>query len=269
MTLLPTIRSKKFVVSVFHDGKKHKVFQIIFQTGKKSGNTYLIVNFPYFSESKGILSKLTFPSNTQTIDKLPLAPTGKVTTHLVKYSHPLDGDSHFSADGKIYSTLRNKSRRLDVSHNHIFTLQIQGVNSFRLMDENKSFSENKTDIDFRFENTLPESVKFIGRWLKATDIKGRISPGEPKPVYVYKDIDETGLILSPPEKSPISEFVLLLSCKGMPLLDEKRKSVFLFFGGFNEEISDESKDATFLACIYPEEKFDILKKTIGCIDFTK
>jgi len=267
MALLPTLRSKKFTVSIEVGGVRHKIFQIIFQVGKDSGNTYLMINFPYFSESKGLLSRATFPANTKTCPSISLIPEGKVTSHLVKYSHPLDGNAHFSGDGKIYTVLRNKSRRLDVTHNHMFTIQIQNLNAFAIKDDEKKLTITKTDVDFKFIDQEPPAIKFIGRWAKVTDIKGTMNPGQPQPQFAFRDNGETGFILSPPEESLISDFVLLLSCKGISSLDPNRKSVFSFIGGFNEEVGNITKDATFLTCIYPSEDFENLQKTIGSVDF--
>ena len=271
MTKLPTLRSKSFSVSVKTKGKPHKIFQIVFQSGKKSGNTYIFVNFPYFSKTKGLLSRVVFPANDRTAKSLSLIPDGKVTTHLIKFNHPLDGNSHFSADGKILTKIRNQSSRLDNSIGHLFTIQIQNPEAFRLREDKKLNSE-RTDVEFNFnESEGPEALKFIGWWFKATDLKGVINPNLPlEPKFGFRDPDgkirEIGFVISPPEDNPLNEYALLISCQPMQRIDKKRKSLFSFIGGFDKEKNLES-DLHFLACIYPTENYNKFLKTIGSVDF--
>jgi hypothetical protein len=54
---------------------------------------------------------------------------GKVTSHLVKYSHHPDGRAHFSQDGKILTAIKRQSIALDRQNGHMFTLYIQGLHA--------------------------------------------------------------------------------------------------------------------------------------------
>lgn len=271
MTRLPTIRSEKFSVSVKVNGNPHKIFQIVFHTGINSGNTYVLVGFPYFSNSKGLLSRLTFPANNRTIPSISLLPEGKVTSHLVKYNHPLDGNTHFSGDGKIITTMRNQSKRLDVSQGHMFTIQIQGIHKFKLREGKKELNEKRIDLDFDFKDGVPESLKFVGWWFKAIDLKGTVNPNVPlEPKFGFKEpngsIKETGFVISPPESSPLSEFVMLVSCQPIPKIDKDREAVFSFIGGF-DRVNDIKQDLHFLVCIYPAKDFNKLSHILKSVDF--
>jgi len=190
MTLakLPTIRSELFTVSVKNQNETHKIFQILFHNGSNSKNTHILVNFPYFAESKGLLSKATFPANKTSVPSLSLLRGGKVTSHLIKYSHPYDGKAHFSGDGKILSKIRNQSKSLNQSHGHLFTIQVQGLNGFKLRKE-KILTTKRTDLDFQFTDEVNGALKFVGWWFKATELKGTINPGELKPQFCFREPD--------------------------------------------------------------------------------
>lgn len=268
---LPTIRSERFIISVKVAGNLHKIFQIVFFTGKNSGNTYSMVTFPYFSKSKGLLSRVTFPANQKTADSISLIPEGKVTSHLAKYTHPLDGNSHFSGDGKIYTKIRNQSKRLDSSIGHFFTIQVQGVEEFKLREDKKNLTQSKTDIDFDFIDEIPEAIKFVAYWVKATDLKGNINSSQPKkPIFVFREKDGTlsdaGFVLSPPEDSKLKDFSLLLTCRKIPILNPNNLATFSFIGGFDEK-QQLAEDLHFLTCTYPAEEYEELEKQIGSIDF--
>lgn len=271
MAKLPTLRSKKFPVSVKISGKPHKIFQIVFHSGIKDSNTYNLITFPYFSKSKGLLSRIAFPAKKINVPRISLLPQGKVTSHLVKYSHPLDGMAHFSGDGKIITTLRNKSKRLDISHGHMFTIQMQNIEAFVFREKDKKSNKNRVDLDFEFKDGIPEALKFTGWWYKATDLKGKRDPKmSPQPHFSFVDSKgnrgRTGFIISPPETSVLSEFVMLLSCQPIPKLDKKKTSVFSFIGGF-DDVKDINKEMYFLGCTYPADNYENLLQSIGSVDF--
>ncbi len=270
MAMLPTIRSERFCVSLKISNNPHKIFQIVFHTGKKSTNTHVLITFPYFSESNGLLSRLTFPAKRINVPSISLLPEGKVTSHLIKYSHPIDGLAHFSGDRKIITSIRNQSKRLDVSHGHMFTIQMQGLESFKLREGKKKADNKKIDLDFEIKDGIPEAVKFIGWWFKATELKGTINEDLPKqPHFAFREPDgtfrETGFVISPPEDSPIADFIMLVSCQPIPKLNETNQPNFSFIGGF-DAVNDIQQDNHFLGCIYPAEGYEKLLKSIGSAD---
>lgn len=263
---LPTLRSIRYSIGITNNGKTNKIFQVGFHSGKESKNTHLFINFPYFQHPKGILSLITLQPNDTTPGNVSLIPGGKLTTHLVKYSHPIDGKAHFSADGKIYTSLKTHSKRLDTSIGHLFTIQTQGLDSFELL-KIKRLTLNATDLDFKIENETPEAYKFVGRWFKSTELKGTINKNVPKaPIFRFRGENRTGFIISGPEKTPVSDFVLLLTCEPIPLLEKSKPAVFSFIGGFEYKPISEAEH--FLSCIYPADDFDNLSKFMGSVDYT-
>jgi hypothetical protein len=89
---------------------------------------------------------------------------GKVTSHLVKYSHHADGRAHFSQTGKIITAIRRQLVALERQHGHIFSLLIQGLNALDVADPVKDAgaTPKRTVVDFQTEPA--EAIKFVARW---------------------------------------------------------------------------------------------------------
>lgn len=103
-------RSKQTVVTIKADGHRHKIIQVLFS---KDGSLY--VTFPYFKHAEGLLAVVTVTRPPGTTSEINLADTGKVASHLVKYSHHPDGRAHFSQDGKVRTEIRRQAVALEVS----------------------------------------------------------------------------------------------------------------------------------------------------------
>ncbi len=271
---LPTLRAEKFSVSIKINDTFKKIFQIIFHSGKENSESRIMVAFPYFKQTKGLLSRLTFPATQPEGESISFIPEGKLTSHLVKFSHPLDGNTHFSGDGKIKTTLWNKSKPLDSQIGHFFTIQLQGVDDFKERPpQDKRLSKKIVDLDFDFTPETPQAVKFVARWSKAIDIKGYLPFPNPetRPQFIIKEPDgsvqEVGFIISPPESFPLSEYVMLVSCKSIPSLTTEAGSHFTFIGGFDENVNHK-QDLHFLGCLYPAKEYDQLTKFIENVDFS-
>ena len=117
---LSLLRAGKFTVLFGRrgDGVYRKLCLISFN--RKTGTIY--AQFTYFRTDPGALGLVTAevgPDGSSHIDWLK---SGKVSTNLVKYSHPPDGNAHFSQDGSHQTQFRAKS--LDLRHDagHLFEI---------------------------------------------------------------------------------------------------------------------------------------------------
>lgn len=270
--LLPTVRAKRFSIAIKINNEFRKIFHITFHTGKSSSDTHILVSIPYLKKTKGILSKFSVPATNITVSSISYLSEAKRTSHLIKFNHPIDGNAHFSGDGQIKTKLWNKSRPLNSTIRNIFTIQFQGFDEFEVRDpKTKRLSTNITDFDFDIFEKTPKAVRFIGRWIKATNIKGSL-PQEKLSVPVYnlteKDgtVIETGCIISPLGASPFKDYVLLLSCAEIPLITTKTKDFFSLLGGFDEKIN-VTGDVHFLGCVYPIDGYEHLFTQLENIDF--
>lgn len=278
---IPSFISEKYVISVQEFDNIYKTFQIIFD---KKGSIF--INFPYYLQRRGSIGLITIPGNSKFPLNVSLGPTAKVTSNLVKYSHHPDGEAHFSQSGKVFTTIRKKSVPLKNINGHLFTLLIQGLKDFERHDPKKDYNKTflkRKNIILKLNGQEPESIKIVGRlftkqYFQSLLNKPQEDPqflqpkGEPvirhriqKNVYQY-----CGWILCPPPNEGYENYVLVISYKEIPKMNKDTYSGLTFIGGFDHKTitRNHSLDTTLLSFIYPipEDRFEILKKEIGCLD---
>lgn len=101
------------------------VLQLVFG---RDGSVF--VTFPYFKHRTGILSATTTAATGRSESVVNLEQGGRVTSHLVKYSHDPSGWAHFSQTGKIRKEVRRRSVPLATHEGHLFTVLINDLQSF-------------------------------------------------------------------------------------------------------------------------------------------
>jgi len=265
MDNLPCIRAEQFVITVITPVGRYKIIQIIFY--KKDGSIF--INFPYFKNSQGIVSLVTFPKDSTQPGNVSLEPGGRVTSHLVKYSHHPDGRVHFSQDGKIKSEIMKTALSLDRDVGHVFTVQIQNLSGFESYLKTK---DKKHYINFNFPNGEPEAIKFVGHWYSdqyflknpKNDIRG------PTPCLIDPHGNKRqGVLIATLRERRFDNFVLTLTIEPVKHLTDEPGSHLTFAGGFDSHqvVSDYKKDTQFLALIYPVNNKEELEIKIGSIDF--
>lgn len=233
----------------------------------KDGSLY--VNCPYFRETNGILASGIIPGNGQQNFNVDLKDGGRVSSHLVKYSHHPDGRAHFSQAGKVYTSIKKQSVPLTEHSGHIFTVTVQGVEGMEAArSSDKGVGERRAYLDFPEESSI--AIKFVGRWYSVgalrTD-KPLQSVGPQVPCVLPNEEQRNGVLLASPD--PNGHHVLLLSVEPIRPLTPTGESRMLFFGGFDgsEIMNDVNRDGGFLAFMYPADDLDGLKRTLGSVDF--
>jgi hypothetical protein len=263
---IDAIRAERVVCTVKIGDARWKVFQIFF--GKDRS---LFITFPYYRHREGLLCASGIPpTDALNPQQINLAIGGKVTSHLVKYSHHPDGRAHFSQTGKIVTAIKRQSIDLDTQDGHMFSLNIQGVGSLDVADPLKDTNKGakRQVVDFEVEPT--EALKFVGRWYDVD----RMRFNNPVPTIgpIVPLLDDAGvsrlgcMIASPYENA---RHVLLLTCESIPPLGSQAQETFIFVGGFDpkENFTDITREAGFLAFIYPISEADKLKEQIGTVDY--
>ncbi|MFZ2664147.1 MAG: SEC-C domain-containing protein [Patescibacteria group bacterium] len=262
-----TFKAERFNIAAKKDGKTFKLFNIAFNQNR-NGQASIIVSFPYLKESQGLLSVATFPKNLTRIEQLSLEPGGKVTSHKIKYSHWMDGNVHFSQDGKIYTLKKDPSDSLVNGVGHLFTIHIKDITGFEEKVDAKEFTSKIIDLDVEMIDKDKDTVKFTAWWYKETVIHP--PRAEFSRIYNFKQeegVISKGFALQAPDCSPLTESILLL-CARQEHLTEDPGSHILFLGGFDkrEIFKDLSKDFKFLAMMYPAMDYEDLKTRLGSVD---
>jgi hypothetical protein len=255
------IRAERVVCTVRAGQLRVKAFQVVFH---KDGSFF--ISFPYFRHRTGLLSASSIPANGSRESQVNLEHGGKVSSHLVKYSHHIDGRAHFSQDGKIFTAIRRQSIALDRQHGHIFSLLIQGLNA---LDPAKDELQSTKRASIEFSMETPEAIKFVGRWfdVKAMRFSGPTPTIGPVVAGLDPDGNRTDQIFT---GSPYAnaQYVLAISCVPIPSLGPEAES-FLFYGGFSSQdvMTDPTKEAGFLAFLYPVVGPEKLRQRLGSVDF--
>jgi hypothetical protein len=258
------IRCERVVCVVKAADLRAKAFQIVFG---EDGS--LFITFPYFRHRTGILSASAIPATGTRQSQVNLEQGGKVTSHLVKYSHHTDGRAHFSQSGKIITAIKRQSIALDRQHGHIFSLIIQGLHALDVAHAVKDAgtSPKRGVVDFQIEPS--EAIKFVGRWFDVT--KMRLNNPTPTigPTLLTLDPDSVQrnacLFASPLANA---KHVLAVTCERVPKLGPQPE-MFMFYGGFDpaEIMTDPTKEAGFLAFLYPLSEADKIRERLGSVDY--
>lgn len=260
---IDAFRSDRVVCVVNTGTLRVKVFQIFFG---KDGS--LFISFPCLKHRTGILSSTAIPAGTVTSD-VNLQTGGKVTSHLVKYSHHPDGRAHFSQDGKIFTAIKRQSIALDTQHGHLFSLQVQGLGALDIADPVKDVNKQpkKSVIDFIVEPS--DTIKFVGRWFNVDRMRFAEPTPTVGPILPTCDpggVTRVGCMVASPYAN--ARHVLFLTCEVIPSLGPEPE-IFSFCGGFDsaEVMTDPRREAGFLAFYYPIADAEQLKERIGTVDY--
>lgn len=186
------------------------------------------------------------------------------------------GMVHFSQDRKILTTVRKASVPLSTAEGHIFTIQLQGLKDFerlRPSEINPVLTNKKTILNFRFEGTSPEAVKFVGHWYRKSALIERSISFGTTPQFIVEKPDRSkavGMLISDPFLHSNDHYYLLIICEAVPMLDRTNYSALTFMGGFDpkEIVFGHDRDTKFLTLSYPaSDTYETLKKQLGSVDY--
>jgi hypothetical protein len=220
-------------------GECRDLFQVQFH------KEMLFISFPYQPDEPGLVARVELPPGTS--HTFELTDTADATTQRVKYSHPIDGNAHFSQTGKARTTVYNQACRLDGSVGHFFSIDISGITMFR------KCRSKVPSVQFTFDSANPvDPLHCAGYWLQlSTDIRlGTVG----NPIYMDPDGRSTqALAIAPPIGSPLSGWILAISARRGPaaLIVEPGQFRLGFVGGFAANLNNISESSSFLAMQYP------------------
>jgi hypothetical protein len=259
------VRSDRVTCTVKMGDLNVKAFQILFG---KDGS--LFITFPYCRHTTGILSSSTIPASGNMTNDVNVESGGKVSSHLVKYSHHLDGRAHFSQDGKIYTAIKRQSVALATQNGHLFSLLVQGLAALEPVDPIKDLNKPPKKSVIEFAVNASDSVKFVGSWYNVDTLRFPVPTPTIGPILNTCDPDgvtKEGCIVASPRVN--ARHVLLLTCEPIPSLGPDPE-IFCFYGGFDPPhiMNDLNTEAGFLTFRYPIEDEAQLRTKIGTVDYT-
>ena len=255
-------RFKSFSLTVKLLDCFYRIAKLVFAS---DGSIY--VCFPSFIKTEGIACSARLIGGDNGQKTLDLTENGRVTANLVKYAHHPDGEAHFSQDGKVTTAIRRKSVPLHEQRGHLFTIQVQVIDSFERLD-----SPKKEQLTFELPNTV-RAIKITGWRYKLSDLSlpdGSTQSYCPKSLRGANGVERHGLFVMPPEGAPFSDVVLFLSIEETARLSEGQTPHLLFLGGFDppQIAFNHAVSTQFLAFSYPCPDFEQLRERIGSIDLS-
>jgi hypothetical protein len=260
--MIPTARFNSFDIVAKAFGAFRRIAKVKFN---RDGSIYVF--FPGFARTDGIVCRAVLRGGQPAQTKLDLTENGRVTAHLVKYAHHPDGEAHFSQDGKVKTEVRRKSMPLVEQRGHLFTIQIQNIESFANLNAPRT-----KQLTLELPDNL-RALKITGWRHRFTELalpEGVNPTGFPKGIQTSDGISRVGLFVAPPGGELFDDFVLFLAVEEIPWFTEDKAPQLMFFGGFDHPsvARNHSADTEFLAFAYPCSDFESLRERIGCIDFS-
>lgn len=253
-------RFKSFDIVARASGALRRIAKVKFD---RDGSIYVF--FPSFEKTEGILCRARMVAGQSGQTTLDLTQNGRVTAHLVKYAHHPDGEAHFSQDGKVKTEVRRKSVPLQEQRGHLFTIQIQNIESFRPLS-----AARRDQLTLELPENM-RALKITGWRHPFSDLKlpeGVVPTGSPKGIQTSGGVTRVGLFVAPPEGERFDDVVLFLAVEETPLLSKDNAPHLIFVGGFDPSVValNHSVDTEFLAFAYPCSDFNQLRERIGSID---
>ena len=262
--------SRQFIFVVHRGDDRRKVFQVMFL---RDGS--VVVNFPYFRDSTGLLSQPTMPPGKPIFEKFTIGKNdgSKCTSHRVKYTHHLDGEAHFSQDGKIRTEVRRVAVPLRQADGHLFTLRVQGLDRFSpLMEKIPEKTRRRYTIEFKAPDSFSGSLQFTGWVYRVSDIIGRMPVPPPimGPSLFIADAQhgKRQAVALGNLREPEDDTVLVVSVNQTGRLFTNAESGLIFMGGFDPPalVNDYSKPSSFLILRCPIEDIALATSEIGTVD---
>lgn len=185
------------------DGKNY--FKILLLAFGADGSIY--IQFPYFRSQHGIVANLEFGGGT-IARRWMLNDVGYLTSHLTKFAHHIDGEAHFSQDGKVKTLVRRQSFRLDGPIGHLFQMTVFGLHGFERWTERDE--RKKRPCVFWSFGRIPEAVNIVGEWTRAAMLQATVPEptrevGPPIALHGRDSREETRLVLFAPPRGPAAQ----------------------------------------------------------------
>lgn len=216
-------------------------------------NGSILVTFPYQPDSPGVAARVEILPEKMTYH-LP-DEFSRVTSHKIKYSHPIDGRAHFSGDGKIRALVwAEGAAALHGTVGHFFTLHIHGLRHFTTV--NGGELRNPAIHLMEFQTSIEPSLRLVGRF-GTTDkfdvnqpgksvVRGRLPNG------VEADL----LVLAPEAGSPLDGHAVFVQCIEEDAINSSRPFFVSLQAGFGPGIDDPQAESSMLVLNYPATDLD-------------
>jgi len=261
--------ARKATLTVATPLAHHKVVHVTF------GRDGIFVQSPYFHSQQGIASRVQLGPSSGAPYRLKLDEHGRVTSHLVKLSHHVDGRVYFSQHGRVRTEISRQSFRLDTSIGLLFELFAFWLSGFELFDP-KSAKRDRAYLQFHSPGSNVFAVRIHGEWRRKAALEANIDPEEeiagPRSIVVNRKtgVESQVFFLGAPPGSIFGTHVLVLSCRETRLPNNVTRPRVILIGGWDAHEAREGQlqveQTGCLVCSYPVTSPEELAARIGSID---
>jgi hypothetical protein len=260
---MSVFRKEKFIIAVETPAGKFKLFQILCA---RDGTIF--VPFPYYTHSSAQLSEETLEGGRKYPSNLDVS--GPLTMHKVKYTHHVDGETHFSQDGKILTKIRRRAKSLPSLGGHIFTVQLQGLPDFQQVKNSDLAKKDRIVVCMRFESE-PASLKLVAHLYSASELYRRVSSAVDCGPWIHVVRNQqaySAALLAVGGNANPTDRLLTLSFEEVPSVFPSQPSGFSFIGGFDapQTAFDHTKNTSFLVLISPATNLPEAIQRLGTVD---
>jgi hypothetical protein len=245
-------------------------FQILDVMFSKDGS--LMVLFPHLDLAPGIVSHAKIPAVPPFT--VHLEPAGRVTGHVVKYSHHQSGKAHFSLSAKTTSEVGRASIPLSEENVLIFRVHVYFPNGFAEWKADKQ-AKDRVYFPTLFNPNLPTAITIQASWRRKQFLVDRLDrkEGELGPIAKVFDKTENRLsqlfLLGQPQDSPYPDHVLAIEVVETKPLAAISSPSLIFIGGLDAPAPDAKPGDPSDACLiawYPLNNAVEKAAQIGTID---
>lgn len=248
--------------------------QIMFH--KRDGSIF--VQFPYFRHHDGIATIVRLADDGSARRTVSFADEGKVTSHLVKYSHHPDGRVHFNQDGKVTPKIRRHANfRLDLPIGKLFQLHAFFPAAGFLPLDASNMRKGRPNLVFNYPKEVPSAVRITAEWRRKTEVAQWSSPpGACLGPKARLRSRVTGgrhgaYFLGQPKGYPLQEHLLVIFCDKVEVPTGVEKPLVIFTGGADADevkrTGDIAPPSEYLAAMYPVSNREEMERVLGSIDF--
>jgi hypothetical protein len=234
------------------DDKYRKLCQLTFH--KKTGALY--AQFTYFRSDPGVVGQVKPSIGPDGSSTISWNEGGKVSTKLVKYSHPPDGNAHFSQDGSHQTKFWNKSLDLRSDEGHLFEIHAFHLEPFEFLEKDEVPKRGRLYLPF-LAGGLPRGVTVTVELRSLSSLPA--STRDPRPFgpvghFIRRRDGKSfrAALLAPPAQSPLRNKVLLINVHPLEPPASVTTPMLLFMGGWERNVSFAPGAApSFLSFTYP------------------
>jgi hypothetical protein len=190
----------------------------------------------------------------------------------VKYAHHMDGEAHFSQDGKVQTRVRKRANLLNDCAGHLFTVQLQGLHDFAKFSDSELRKRRRMYVSLRYSYEL-SSLRIVAHLYSVEQFRRKfLITNSNGSAWFRMCVERKTLPAVLLSKKQPSLHLLSLSFEEIPPVSPRTESIFTFIGGFDHPslVLDGSKDATFLMLISPAANDPTLAaEQLGSVDFVQ